>query len=319
MHYDEEDRPMPQHNSSVFTALVAGQSFRNAFRRSELGAVVSPSAVLLTLIAVILLPTPGVTGNSSMKGWNSESGLNGTTRAARAIHEKTTAMPSELRAAQNVYAPISALETQSSNAEAAELMARVVTTYRSLLTYSDSGTAIVSLGSTEDKIEFETLFKRPGKLRFSWTIEHDRPKGFSQHGLIWSDGASAWVRYSFHGNKPERKKNLEVAVAGATGASYSTAHTIPRLLSVEVGGVGLDELQALRLLGTDSFDGVDCLMLVGSFRTGTEVKLWIGRRDYLVRRLQQLGKDVKIDEVRRDILVGHEIPDSRFTEQGPQR
>lgn len=200
--------------------------------------------------------------------------------------------------------------------DADELLRRVVAAYHSFSTYSDRGNKIVHLRSSDYKIEFETLFKRPGKLRFAWTLEYSHTPGYRQKNVIWSDGTTAWASYSFHGSKPEQKGSLELAVASATGASWATAYTIPRLLSDEVTGLRLDELQSLKVIGKGTADGVDSVVVAGDVGSGEERKVWIGRKDYLVRRIEERSKDSTYQEVRKHILVDREIADSRFSESG---
>jgi outer membrane lipoprotein-sorting protein len=200
--------------------------------------------------------------------------------------------------------------------DADELLRQVVAAYHSFSAYSDKGNAIVHLRDSDYKIEFETLFKRPDKLRFAWTLEYSHTPGYHQNNVIWSDGTTAWASYSFHGSKPEQKGSLELAVASATGASWATAHTISRLLSDEVTGLRLDELRGLKVIGKDTVDGVDSVVVAGYLGSGEEYKVWIGSEDHLVRRIEKRSKDSTYQEVRKHILVNREIADSRFSESG---
>jgi len=167
-------------------------------------------------------------------------------------------------------------------------------------------------------VEFKTLFKRPGRLRFEWTVQRTEPPGLNQRGLIWSDGTNAWASYSFHGNKLEPKKDLDLAVAGATGASWGTAATIPRLLTDDIRGSKLDKLQDLKISGNDTADGVECVVLVGNNYASvrTECKIWIGRTDHLIRRIEERSEGMRREEVRNQIVINEEIPDSRFSQRG---
>jgi hypothetical protein len=202
------------------------------------------------------------------------------------------------------------------DAHAAEVMRQVVAAYHSLSTYGDKGTSIIHLASVDYRVDFETLFKRPGRLRFAWTVEYSETPGHKQSGLIWSDGPTAWASYSVNGNKLEPKKDLGLAIAGATGASWGSAHTIPTLLTDQVGLVRLDELKRLRMMGNETVGGVDCLVLIGYFASGEECKVWVGRDDYLIRRIEERSETMKREEVRTNIAINKELADSRFTERG---
>lgn len=207
----------------------------------------------------------------------------------------------------------------SNDADASEVMKQVVAAYHSLSSYADRGTSIVHLAGSDAtyRIDFETLFKRPNELRFAWTLEYSNAPGKQHKSVIWCDGVTAWSSYSFHSNKPERKENLELAVAGAIGASWTTGHTIPRLLSDEVGGIRLDEqLRSFKITGNDTSDGVSCVVIIGAFASGGECKIWVGLKDHLIRRIEERSKNGTREEVRTQIVANQDIPDSRFTEQG---
>jgi hypothetical protein len=209
-----------------------------------------------------------------------------------------------------------AREVASGESDPAQVMRQVVETYHSLSTYADKGTSITRLTSVNYTVGFKTLFKRPARLRFEWTEERTEPPGLKQHGLIWSDGTNAWASYSVHGNKLEPEKDLDLAVAGATGASWGIAHTIPRLLTDDVSGLRLDKIQDLKIVGNDTAEGVECVVLVGHYASVQECKIWVGRTDHLIRRIEERSEGMMREQVRTEIVVDQEIPDSRFSERG---
>jgi outer membrane lipoprotein-sorting protein len=225
--------------------------------------------------------------------------------------------------------PTNAQRGEASAVEAAELLKQVVAAYHSFSTYSDRGTAIVHMTGSDAvyKIEFETLFKRPDKVRFAWTLEYNHTPGHKQTGVIWCNGETAWTSYSFRGNKPERKTNLEAAVASATGTSWGTAPAILDLLVDRFQGmIRLDERAKFKIAGKDLTNGVECMGLVGTESDGDELKVWVGREDHLIRRIHEKRKGWTRngwkweggthEEMRTDIVVDQEIADSRFSKEG---
>lgn len=220
-----------------------------------------------------------------------------------------------LQAATNVSDTSMRLRPELS---ATEVMKHVVDTYQSLSTYSDRGTSITKLSPDGPvyTVKFETLFKRQNKLRFAWTLEYSGIPAYKRSNVIWSDGESVWASYSSRGGKPERKISLEVAVAGAIGASWAAAHRITSLLSEEVGGVRLDQLQGLMIVGNDTVDGVRCTVVSGYLKSGTERKLWIDSKDYLIRRIAERSDSTTVEQLHTQILVNQDIANSRFSEQG---
>ena len=206
-----------------------------------------------------------------------------------------------------------------SDADANEAMRQVVATYGSFATYSDKGTCVYhpAGGDRVYTVRFETLFKRPGRLRFAWTQEVDSLPGYQQKGVIWCDGTTAWLLWSVHGNRLEQKKDLELAVSGAVGASWGAAGTIAKLLCDDLGEIRrLDELEGLRIDGNATEDGVECVVLAGHLDSGTKERIWISREDHLVRRIEERSKYGTHVEVRTQIVIDQEIADSRFSEQG---
>lgn len=220
-------------------------------------------------------------------------------------------------------------QRRESDVAAAEVLKQVIATYHSFSTYRDRGTTVVHMRGSDVvyKVEFETLYKRPNKVRFAWTMEYNRLPGHKQNGVIWSDGETTWALYSFHGNQPEQKQSLEAAVAGATGASWGAAPTILGLLVDRFHEtIRLDERQNFKIKDKDIENGVERLVLVGEDAEGDIFKVWIGSKDHLVRRIEERWKGKKHngwdwkggwrEEVRTEIVVNQDLADSRFSKEG---
>jgi hypothetical protein len=210
-----------------------------------------------------------------------------------------------------------AAEGNDPTPSATDIIRNVVTTYRSLTSYRDRGVSITKpssgRGPIEQRLEFETQFVRPDKLRFAWDdITSSHPD--KEHFVIWSDGESAWSSFAYAGNKPERAENLLLAVASASGISAGTAHYIPRLLSTELNGVGIDDLEEYSVTGEESIDGVECVKLTGKSRPGADYTISVGRDDNLVRRIIVDHFGTEYAETHTGIVVNGDISDSSFKE-----
>ena len=84
-------------------------------------------------------------------------------------------------------------------ADAAVVMGQLIAAYRSLSSYSDKGTSITRNkdGTYNKRVDFETLFKRPGKLRFAWSASYDHIDApGTRSNLIRCDGTTAWASYA---------------------------------------------------------------------------------------------------------------------------
>ena len=134
------------------------------------------------------------------------------------------------------------------NTNATTILNNMFSMYSRLTSYQDDGILVVTLdgptGGTIEKMPFKTFFKRPSLFRFEWTDYAITKLGKTK--VIWFNGKEAftyWEPDSF-----EKEESLSMAVAGATGISYGTVHTVSDLmLPGEFGGS--------LLLGKEVFEG----------------------------------------------------------------
>ncbi len=117
------------------------------------------------------------------------------------------------------------LDLHSVNAD--DLVERVAKRYSSCRTYQDDGWTEGSLG----RLEFKTSFVRPRRFRFNWQFCNGVNDDL-QVNQISSDGLTAYEHY--HGRSKEVCENINRAVAGATGVSQGTVHTLAKLLMPEL-------------------------------------------------------------------------------------
>jgi hypothetical protein len=177
------------------------------------------------------------------------------------------------------------------------ILERVVETYASFHSYSDTGT-VDSVDSPGVPIEFQTDFKRPLYFRFNWLSWHPkfgktRP---AKETTIWSDGKQFIT--SFHGEF-EAAERFSLLVAGATGISKGAVHIILNILSPE--SLGLDspwhemidvrrlDDQALDLPAGSSSNGSvrDCYCIRGTSRAADDTDVWVEKDTFIVRRIKE--------------------------------
>jgi hypothetical protein len=174
----------------------------------------------------------------------------------------------------------------NTNPTANEILTRMSLAYKSTTTYVDRGT--VSTVFTNDDVKrvvsrpFQIAFVRGGSFRF----EHSDSESPGSYYIVWSDGSqvlTSW--FARPGIKPAR--DLDLALAGATGVSGGSAHTTPRLLMPDiVTGFALTELGDPSILGSEPLAGHDCWKLQGMPRFNREpIVLWIDRDTYLLRQV----------------------------------
>lgn len=188
--------------------------------------------------------------------------------------------------------------------------------YGSCASYRDRGRVLTRFfdleGAPKDISErpFRTAFRRPDQFRFEFSNQI-HPRGPWLRYVVWKSGTVVRSHWDV-GPRDERLRSLSLALAGATGVSDGSAHTIPALLLPEVGGRKLTSLVGARLLGQEEIDGVECHhltvrerrmsarmeaqrkdeMLRETGRAWTHVTkepthLWIAVETLLVRRIEE--------------------------------
>lgn len=183
--------------------------------------------------------------------------------------------------------PPEAAPTPAQRADA--LLDAVAEKYGAMASYRDEGVLEVRAQDPETPIKveitFSTAFSRPERMRVDWTEKRSRAR--TGNYVLAVNGASRAL-YWGELKQYEQPQSLLIALTEASGLSYGAAGNIPNLLQGKhaVGSV-------LRLLSNktiereEPFDGVHCVVLSGEAgRLGT-YRVWIGKEDLLIRKLEQ--------------------------------
>jgi hypothetical protein len=192
---------------------------------------------------------------------------------------------------------------------ARECIAAIIARYRMLDSYVDEGYTRPSGSSGPDKCWFETQYARPDLFRFCFSRPHPYPplRHLVTHVVIGSDGTTPYFRVERNGtvliNNVE--ESLGLAVAGATGISNGTAHTIGSLLFDSVGGFSLSMLGRPRFRRSREFGGEHCGRITGIHPRGGRVTVWFGTSDLLVRKI--VRHRIRSEEIRKNICVDQPI------------
>ncbi len=173
--------------------------------------------------------------------------------------------------------------------DAKDILRAVESAYRKLSSYEDSGVVesfVERKASTPHKstTSFSISFSRPDHVRLEWTIA-----GFDGQPLksqLISDGQETIASWEWK-QEYRRGANLRMGIAGATGVSSGAANTITRLLEAASGGITefMACAEATRL--EDEFvEGIPC-HVVSANLPGVSRTYWIGRDDFLIRKVEQ--------------------------------
>ncbi len=197
---------------------------------------------------------------------------------------------------------------------ARECLSAIATRYQMLDSYIDEG-FVRPFGSTgPNNCWFETQFSRPSLFRFQFTTPHPYPplRHLVTKTVIGSDGTTPYSSTEHPGSAPkiEIEESLELAVAGATGISKGTAHTIGNLLLECVGGFSLSMLKRPRFRRSREFAGEHCGRITGIHPRGGRVTVWFSTHDLLLRKI--VRHPFKREEVRKNIRIGQPPDQAAF-------
>jgi hypothetical protein len=133
--------------------------------------------------------------------------------------------------------------------------------YASCASYRDRGNVHTDffdpageITMSEDR-PFSTVFRRPDRFRYEFRGETGgRPHRY----IVWREGAAVRTRWDLSG-QDDTPDSLALGLAGATGVSGGSAHTVPSLLLPgEFEGDALRKFVDLQRVGETSIDGALC-------------------------------------------------------------
>jgi outer membrane lipoprotein-sorting protein len=201
-------------------------------------------------------------------------------------------------------------------------MRRIAQSYAGCSSYQDTGVVETTFDETTsgriEKKPFKTYFQRPTLFRFEW-IDYS-PYKDGRLNIVWSNGKEAFTYWQ--PDRYEKEESLSMGIAGATGISSGAAHTLSRLLMEDImSGFALTDLTDLSIVGSEQFEGEWCYRISGKHPSGSLYELWIGKSDYLVRKLRRRSKFENFstleEEIHRDIKINVPIARSVFNFKPP--
>lgn len=162
---------------------------------------------------------------------------------------------------------------------AADIVAKLETTYATAKTYADRGSA----RNPHATLSFETTFVRGSKLRTIERLRFDvRDETKPERGFtLWSDPTHTYSRWYAPARTTDDGPGLGVAIAVAAKPSGGVVKLLANLLSP--ADAPRPKLANLRITGTEIVDDRPCWVITGT-RDDGETTLWIDRESYLLRR-----------------------------------
>jgi len=183
--------------------------------------------------------------------------------------------------------PVQGQDRPAPSDSASQVLDQMVNIYRTCKTYRDTGvvrTVYLQGGSqrTQER-PFSTAFARPDSFRFQFT--DTSPNGEKNIYIVWQQGSDVRTWWNISDPNEKRSSSLDLAIAGATGVSGRSAHTVPILLLPQViKGRSLKDLTEPKRLEDAPCGGGMCARIEGVF-SGDEHTLWIDLGTFLLRRI----------------------------------
>ena len=177
---------------------------------------------------------------------------------------------------------------------ATQILNEMAARYAGCSSYRDIGevlTVFTELGPDEHRRRsarpFKTLFIRPDRFRFEFRERTIGPEEEWDRTVIVAHGDVVQTHWANGPDRPER--SLGRSLAGATGISGGSAHTVPcMLLREEVRGFHLTQLHDVTLDGQEVLDGVECYVLQGTHPSSRQARtLWVGCEHLLLMRMYE--------------------------------
>lgn len=203
---------------------------------------------------------------------------------------------------------------QSTELNGEQVVAKMAKQYAGAKSYQDTGVVQTVSDKPNGQVEveeiivFKTYFVRPQQFRFEWTDNYPPPN----FNIIWSDGKDTF-RY-WEPDPVETKQNLGMGIAGETGVSQGSAHTVPALLLEEIPGFRVTEMKNIALLRDEQFEGENCFVVRGFHPFGFPIDLWISKNDFLLRKFRERDEETKSwqEEIRRNVKINAPIASEMF-------
>lgn len=178
-----------------------------------------------------------------------------------------------------------------------EVLHQMAQTYASCKTYQDIGTVTDTYNASKGNswnstTHFRTAFARPLHFRFEF-ISGDNRLGDNTHYIMWTSNDQVYTWWTVE-PKVKKEESISLAIAGATGISSGSAHTVPRLLLPnKVSGWVLTNLQNPSLMLTETVDSRVCYK-IDSHDRGRMVSVWIDKQNHLIRKIVETTPDIDV-------------------------
>lgn len=214
------------------------------------------------------------------------------------------------------------VQAEQTKLNAHQIIEKMGETYKKCLSYQDSGviqkTPIDPSNKQVVQKPFKTYFAQPNLFCFEWK-EKIPQKEETLLYVVWHNGKEAYTYWEL--GKFEKENSLEQAIVANSGISSSGISTVPLMLINQERSFILKSLIDEILVREDVIDGVKCYVIQAKYeKLGREVELWIGKDDFLLRKLKRkLSSGAISEEIHKNIELDHKISKEIFNFKPPLR
>ena len=137
--------------------------------------------------------------------------------------------------------------------------------------------------------------------------------------VVWMNRGPVRVWWTVE-PKIKTEQSLDMAIAGATGVSAGSAHNVPRLLMPDkVSGWSWSQLTSPVVVGADIVDQVKCDRITGTAYKDSQMTIWIGQADHLIRKLVQTATIDSQTDTFTTTTTYHPRPNAKLTARNFQQ
>ena len=214
------------------------------------------------------------------------------------------------------------VQAEQTKLSAHQIIEKMGETYRKCLSYQDSGviqkTPINPSNKQVVQKPFKTYFARPNLFCFEWKEKFPQKEETFLY-VVWHNGKETYTYWEL--GKFEKINTLEQAIVANSGVSSGGISTVPLMLINQERSFILKSLIDEILVREDVIDGVKCYVIQAKHeKLGREVELWIGKGDFLLRKLKRnLFSEAISEEIHKNIKLDHKISKEIFNFKPPLR
>jgi outer membrane lipoprotein-sorting protein len=208
---------------------------------------------------------------------------------------------------------------QNSSPVAKSILKRMARTYASVKSYADSGVVHTYQNGVDDpaSLSFSIRYLRPDHFKFEMTQNIGSPYFPETYTVMWYNGNATYYWEREHPQLVTRD-DVTSTIATFTGVSSRSAHNIPSLLQKNFGWQEyLYDLASPTVLGEEVLEHVDCYRVQGVGRGERRFELWLGKSDYLIRKIKTTYPNFYTEEIHQGIAIDRPMSREMLTFSPP--